>query len=181
MTRLLFLGGVPTEPDVKKLNEAFLEIEPDQGIPYSAVEQIIGAKRGTSRWMAVTNAWRKHLRSLRNIVLAADGRSRMFRRLPEGERSERNASEWVQKQKQAIRRVNDQQRVVTSVMTEGERNTHDHRTRVMVAHVEATREAAKQIAPPRAPRALPSSAVKEEASKEIEPPMPKGLRAVKEG
>jgi hypothetical protein len=57
----LFFGGVPTEPDVRALRDAFPEAEMEPGtiIPYERVEALIGAGRKSNRWKTVTEKWRK--------------------------------------------------------------------------------------------------------------------------
>jgi len=57
----VFFGGVPTEPDIRALRDAYPESEMTAGtvIPYEAVEEIIGVGRDENRWKSVTNRWRK--------------------------------------------------------------------------------------------------------------------------
>ena len=67
----LYFGGIPTEPDVKKLMEAYPEesLIPGTEIPYSGVDAIIGVEYGNGRWQGVTNAWRKRVESDWSIVI----------------------------------------------------------------------------------------------------------------
>lgn len=57
----VYFGGVPTEPEVRALREAFPEsdLEPGRVIPYGEVEAVISARRGESRFETVTRHWRK--------------------------------------------------------------------------------------------------------------------------
>lgn len=57
----VFLGGVPTDVEVRDLRSRWPESEmkPGDVIPYEVVEEMIGAKRHTSRWASVTGRWRK--------------------------------------------------------------------------------------------------------------------------
>jgi len=57
----VYFGGIPTGPDVNKLNDTFKLRDMAQGdtILYSEVSKIIEQEPGSSRWDSVTNAWRK--------------------------------------------------------------------------------------------------------------------------
>jgi len=68
-----FFGGVPTEPDVKLLREAFPAetLLPGVVIAYSDVENVIGIKRTKHRFKTVTTSWRKSVETEHNIILGA--------------------------------------------------------------------------------------------------------------
>ena len=57
----VFLGGVPTEPDIRAIREAYPDhtLEVGQIIPYEALEKIIGKPRRSYRFQSVTTRWRK--------------------------------------------------------------------------------------------------------------------------
>lgn len=67
----LFLGGIPTEPDVKRLRDKYHALTVDQIIPYADLEASIGSKKGTARFGSVVGAWRKWLFGQHNIILDA--------------------------------------------------------------------------------------------------------------
>lgn len=66
----LFFGGVPTEPDVKKLIDAYGVPQPGM-IPYADVAAVIGLDPKSTRWRSVTDAWRFRLRRENNIEVRA--------------------------------------------------------------------------------------------------------------
>ena len=68
----LFFGGVPTEPDVKKLHEAFGV--PDRGavVSHSEIAAVIGVYRDESRYWTVVNRWRKDIEQEHGIVSDVD-------------------------------------------------------------------------------------------------------------
>lgn len=65
----LFFGGMPTEPDVKKLKEKFKTLDEGTLISYKAVSKVIGEPKGSCRFMSVTHQWRKQLFVEKNILL----------------------------------------------------------------------------------------------------------------
>lgn len=82
----VYFGGVPTEPDVKKLLERF-DVEdmiPGYEIKYSEVSEVIGQPKEASRWRTVTTAWRKRLENDRGIFLGCDKEKGCFYVLSEG-------------------------------------------------------------------------------------------------
>src|SRR5688500_14685205 len=73
----LFYGGIPTTPDVNKLTEAF---DPRGGISisYEEIEEIIGAKWPSNRFVTVVSRWRKLMFRERNIQSRAEGKAIHF-------------------------------------------------------------------------------------------------------
>lgn len=65
----LFLGGVPTKPDVDKLREAFGVPAEGTLLPWKSIESACGLKRGTHRFTTVVVAWRKALDREHNVIL----------------------------------------------------------------------------------------------------------------
>lgn len=55
-----FFGGVPTEPEVRALRDAYPDSEMKAGtvIPYEDVEKVIGSKKESNRFRCVTARWR---------------------------------------------------------------------------------------------------------------------------
>lgn len=58
-----YFGGLPTGPEVRKLQERFPNMESLIGttIPHEDIEETIGVKRNESRYRTITNAWRKRV------------------------------------------------------------------------------------------------------------------------
>lgn len=150
----LFSGGVPTDIDVRALRQKHPEIQPGETVSYKTIAETIRAEVGSSRFRSVTAAWRKQLYRTENIVLEAVAGTG-FRRVTEPERSVKNVKRWTDNQRSAIKRVNDQSLVVQEDLSERERKTHSHASRVMQAHMDYTISTAREIAPPKAKISLP--------------------------
>lgn len=71
MGESVFHGGVPTEPDVKKLLEAFAEKATGSEITHEEVEQVLGISRNANRYRIVVEAWRSHQFKQNNIEIGA--------------------------------------------------------------------------------------------------------------
>lgn len=66
----LFFGGVPTAPDVDKLNEAFPDLVRNGRIlTHQEIEVASGLVYGTNRYQTVVQAWRKRL-AKKGIILS---------------------------------------------------------------------------------------------------------------
>lgn len=57
----VFFGGMPTEIDVKKLREAFPEINEGDEIAHEQIEKLLNLDRNANRYRTVTEVWRKKL------------------------------------------------------------------------------------------------------------------------
>lgn len=68
---LVFNSGVPTEPDVRKLMDAFGAMQEGAVISYADISAIIGSPSKSFRFATVVNAWRKRLYREQNVVLCA--------------------------------------------------------------------------------------------------------------
>lgn len=67
----LYFGGIPTEPDVKRLEKRFGAPAPGV-IEHAEIEETIGQQRDSSRYRTVVAAWRRRLLREENIASAAD-------------------------------------------------------------------------------------------------------------
>lgn len=56
----LFFGGLPTDPEIKRLMDAFPESEMKVGdkFSYDRVSEVISAPYGSNRFRTITNRWR---------------------------------------------------------------------------------------------------------------------------
>lgn len=70
---LSIADGVPTEPDVARLNAHFGKLEAGRRITYADIGGVINAPHGTVRWSTVTKAWRKGLESTGIFFRAENG------------------------------------------------------------------------------------------------------------
>lgn len=70
----IYLGGLPTGPDVRKLEAKFPDLEALRGkiITHEEVEQLLGEPRTSNRYKTVTGAWRRKVEKSTGIVI--DGR-----------------------------------------------------------------------------------------------------------
>lgn len=103
----LFLGGIPTAPDVKKLRTAFPEIKEGDQITHEQVEAVLKLDAKSSRYRSITTSWRKELLNELNLELAALP-TIGYRCLPAGERLTTNIKGFRQgtrKQGKSVRRV----------------------------------------------------------------------------
>lgn len=69
--KVIFNGGVSTEPEVNELIEKLGVPSPGAQISYAQIEAIIGAKKGSGRWSSVITSWRKRLDRQYNLLLLA--------------------------------------------------------------------------------------------------------------
>jgi hypothetical protein len=71
----LFLGGVPTAPDVEKLLSTIGIPTVGQLIGYSRITDVLALDLKESRFRTVTNAWRAQLYRQHNLLLEAVSRT----------------------------------------------------------------------------------------------------------
>lgn len=64
-----FFRGIPTEPDVKRLEEAFGVPKIGTEIKYKAIADTIREAVGSHRYQSVVVAWRKRLENNHRVVL----------------------------------------------------------------------------------------------------------------
>lgn len=64
----VFFGGIPTDIEVAKLEEAFGT--PDEGVVlnYEDIDGVLGMSRDEARWRSVVGAWRKKLLREKNLT-----------------------------------------------------------------------------------------------------------------
>lgn len=67
----LFLGGVPTGPDVLRLIESFPDLKPGDEVTHERISSVIGQDRESNRYKSVVTAWRKKMFRDHNIDMEA--------------------------------------------------------------------------------------------------------------
>jgi hypothetical protein len=74
MTDQLYFGGIPTGPEVRKLQEAFGNISDRKGttIRHEDIEGIIDIPRDSNRYRTVINAWRRKVASESGVEIRGD-------------------------------------------------------------------------------------------------------------
>jgi len=67
----VYFGGIPTDPDIKQIREAFPEDQLNalDEIPYEDIENLLGIPQTSSRFRAVTNRWRKIVEDETGLVI----------------------------------------------------------------------------------------------------------------
>lgn len=71
----LFLGGIPTDMDIKKLQDTFPEctLSPGVVIPYSSIAPVIDCNPKTLRFKTVTTRWRNIVEKNTGIRIGTTG------------------------------------------------------------------------------------------------------------
>lgn len=123
----LYFGGLPTEPDIKKLREVFPESEmkPGKAIAYEEVSAIIKVPYGSSRFQAVTNQWRKVVEKETNIIIGTKP-GEAFVVLSESEKVGLSGDQLRKAGRRARRAWVVSQRIERTALTEEERRRLDH-------------------------------------------------------
>jgi len=85
----IYIGGLPTGPQVRQLEAAFSDLENLRGqiITHEQVEKAIGEERDSTRYKTVTSAWRRKVERAAGIVIDGRGEAQGvgFRVLSHGE------------------------------------------------------------------------------------------------
>lgn len=150
----LFLGGIPTDPDVKRIREALGEMNEGEEIPHTRIEELIGKKASSSRYRTVTARWRKTvLRELNVEIGAVPGMG--FRVLSGSERIEHNHAKFRSASRQQGRAVRRIGMIPDAVLSDQDRHRRDRIHQLTSTAVENVALVAKQIEPPRAVQSLP--------------------------
>lgn len=129
MTRL-FLGGLPTEPDIKRIREAFPDCELKAGdiIRHDNIERVLQVKKGSSRYQTLTTRWRKLVETESGIIIGAE-RGTGFKVLSDGQKVGLSGAKLRSAARFARRAYIVAGRVDRSNLTDDERTRLDHQTR----------------------------------------------------
>lgn len=141
----LVVGGMPTEPDVKRLIEAFPSPKIGEIITHQQIVSVIGAAPGSTRYRTVVTAWRRQLFRQHNIdTKAVPGIGIAF--LTASERvteSIRGYSAHVRGIRRDVRRIRS---VRAEELTDQQQRATEHATRHMEATLSQARTDSKAIA-----------------------------------
>lgn len=140
----LFFGGMPTEPDARKIVEVILKLEPGAVAPYSDLEAATGIKRGTHRFATVLSAAKRTLLRDHNVRVVA-ARSEGLKRLKEDQRISVAAQEFGGAAKRIRRATIEASRIRTERLSVEDANVVTHARRVMEATCSALRDSSNQI------------------------------------
>lgn len=141
----LFLGGVPTEPDVKKLIEAFPTLKPDDVVTHEEIAAIIGDTHRSSRFRTVVEAWRRALLKLHNIDTKAI-RGVGYQVLQPMDRISASIKDYGAGTRKIVRSVGRARRVEMEKLTLEQQRVGEHAIRHMEATADHARRASKEIA-----------------------------------
>lgn len=140
----LFQGGVPTKPDVDKLREKFGVPKEGAVITWKQIEDVIGCKKGSSRFATVVDAWRKAMDREHQLIFGPV-RGQGLKALPPDDRIELSS----QKRKSGIRMVGRSFKIATFTdrnrLTPENQRVQDHILRSAAAIKLAVATAAKGI------------------------------------
>ena len=108
----LHFGGVPFDPDIKKIRESYpdSDLTVGQVIPYESVERILGVKKDSSRFRGVTTSWRKRVNEEAGVRVEVE-KGVGFKVLDEEEKVDYSYSRL----KQAFRKMKDSFRRASEV------------------------------------------------------------------
>lgn len=147
MTKL-FLGGIPTAPDVKKLRDAFPKLSDGMDISHEQIQAVIGLAPKSNRYRCVTTAWRKELLNEENVEvgsIAGVG----FRVLTGPERLSSNIKGFrsgTRKQGKSVRRIT---MVRAETLSEPEQAKQLHMMRLGTQLISQASSMLKQLEPPK--------------------------------
>ena len=127
MENKLYFGGIPTEPDVNRLIDAFSvdDLKPGTQISYNETARIINQKVRTYRWKTVTTSWRKKLENDYNIILVCIPESQAFEVLTEPGKVKLSRSKLRSSVRLARRSIDVSGRVNLKALSDEERKAHD--------------------------------------------------------
>lgn len=127
----LYFGGLPTDPEVRRLREAFPDVLALRGttIEHSQIEAIIGEKRTTNRYRSITTAWRRRVRKETGVEIRGDMPEIVgvgFRILSDGEQ----VTFSIDLRQRGARKIRHSHVALANVdsakLTEEERRVRDH-------------------------------------------------------
>lgn len=152
-----YFGGIPTEPDVKKLERHFGV--PQAGlIAHEDVEAIIGAARDSTRYRTIVGAWRRRLLREENIATAADP-GKGIRVLTEPERVDHAQRHLGLSARKVLREHRWALMIDASKLDEVAMRKRDHVVRASAAMAVAATTSVKELTSAlRAPAQLPRKA-----------------------
>ena len=70
----IFKRGIPTGPDIEAIRREYPDaaLMPGDLIPYADIERLINCRQGSSRFVTVTNQWRRIIERDSNLVIECE-------------------------------------------------------------------------------------------------------------
>jgi len=127
MNQKMFFGGVPTEPDIKKIKTEYPTnvLTPGKKIAYAEIERLIGVGKREHRFKTVTSQWRKEVEKEVNIIIGCDP-GEGFRVLNEPEKVDLSSSKTRSAGRAARRAYVVAARTDIKELDENDRKRLDH-------------------------------------------------------
>ena len=144
--------GLPTGPDVAIIRKEYQDLSHGDEIPYENLEQLLGLKRNTSRFRAVTDAWRRQLKEQQGLVIGCAREHGFYVATPE-----QIVSTTTETLAQIGRKARRQRENLGTIHPEKEadRDRIQHHMRILL-HVEQNMKTErKNLAPPSKHQTLP--------------------------
>lgn len=145
MSSKLFRGGVPVAPEVNRLMA--LGTEPGLVISYEDAEQVIGVRREETRFLTVTQAWRKRVFREHRIRIKTEGGS--FRFLTASESLALSVNDMHRVGRAVGRTVVRAEAIDHTALDDREMQRHALLRRNAAALLDAAQTACKDIVPPK--------------------------------
>jgi hypothetical protein len=131
----LYLGGLPTEPDVRRLREELALREGDE-VTHEQIEAILNLPRTSDRYRTITNVWRVRMLKDENMEIAAvPGVG--FRCLVPAERVDENVKRFQRGTRQQGRSLNRMRRIHPDTLDHVSKTKLDHAARLGAAVFQA--------------------------------------------
>lgn len=117
-----FLGGVPTDVDIKRIQESYPghQLVPGTIIPYHEIESLLQEKRWSNRFKGVTNRWRKMVEEETGHVIGTTP-GEGFKVLEDAEKVDMSGSKLRSAARYAKRSYTVASRVIASNLSEEDR------------------------------------------------------------
>jgi hypothetical protein len=147
MPTTIFPGGLPTEPELAKLDAAFLPVKtPGFVIKHEEFEAVIGSKRATPRYRTVLEAWRRRILKHHNHITGPVRGVGIKFLLPD-EQSEKVCDQFGQGMRKVKRAHALSFRTDVARMSPEYRRSNEHVQRVTSALILHAATAAKELPP----------------------------------
>ena len=122
MSGKVFVGGLPTDPEVRALRDQWPDSELAEGvvISYEDIEAVIGCKRRSNRFKTITTRWRKLLENnTGKVIFKAEPSG--YKVLSDAEKVDLSSSKMDSAKRHARRAYVITARVDVSALSEDER------------------------------------------------------------
>lgn len=144
MKQGMYFGGLPTEPDIKKLRDAFPDdaLEPGRIIEYSDVAKVIGESVGSNRFKTITSRWRRLVENETGSIVIGTEPGQGFKILEEHEKLNLSGNKLMTAARCARRSYQVTGRVTVKNLSEEDRNrmlTLQKRSAALIATVQIKR------------------------------------------